>query len=68
MIIRVFKCNICGIEHRDENGDGANGWGSLQGIVLDGEANPILCPEHLGRLADFTDKMKTVERNNHDVD
>ena len=40
-------------------GDGAPGWGQLSGIIFNGTTNPTLCPEHLKRIADFMDEIKT---------
>jgi hypothetical protein len=45
---REIECNVCGertMEH--EPNDGWQGWGQLRGVVLDGVADPHLCPECL---------------------
>jgi len=40
------------------HGKGAEGWGQLVGIKLDGVDNPTLCPNHLTQAADFLDELK----------
>lgn len=59
MILRTIKCDLCGAVYT-EQGDGAGfpGWGALQGVTLDGVANPCLCPEHLAAAAGFVDSLK----------
>jgi hypothetical protein len=37
---------------------GWEGWGQLQGIVLDGVPNPHLCPDCLGSVADYVDAKR----------
>ena len=59
MIIRTIKCAVCGKEEREQKGqNGFPNWGSLNGIALDGEPNPTLCPEHLSMTAQFVDALK----------
>lgn len=58
-ILRTIICDVCGkAETESTPNAGWDGWGSLQGIELDGVPNPILCPAHLVRVADRVDEMK----------
>lgn len=57
MILRQVHCDIpgCGKSYTEPKpGEGWAGWGSLQGIALNGIENPLLCPEHLSAVAEFT--------------
>lgn len=58
-ILRVIHCSLC---DKTETETAANvgwpKWGAVQGIILDGEENPCLCPEHLAKVADFIDEVK----------
>lgn len=57
-IRQIIKCSVCGKEQTEEKaGDGFIGWGALQGVSLNGEENPTICPAHLGVLAEYLDKM-----------
>jgi len=59
MILRTIKCDICGAVYTEQrDGEGFPGWGALQGVILDGAANPSLCPDHLKAAADFIDGLK----------
>ena len=59
-IRQVIQCSVCGKELSEEQaGDGFVGWGALQGIEMDGEANPTLCPDHLREIATLLDNIKT---------
>lgn len=58
MILRTIKCDVCGaVETEKTAGSGWNGWGSLQGVSLNGVDNPSLCKEHLAKVAEFIDTM-----------
>jgi len=55
-IRQVISCCVCGKEEKEKSmGDGFVGWGTLQGIALNGEPNPNMCPEHLEQLATALD-------------
>lgn len=59
MIKRTVVCGICGIAYTEQsNGEGFPNWGQLQGIVLDGDENPYLCPQHLAFTAEGLDRLK----------
>lgn len=68
MLIRTIQCDVCGEECTEKNeNDGWPGWGALQGIALDGRANPSLCPKHLAAAATFLDDLKQeIESNGMD--
>ncbi len=58
-IKQMIKCSVCDTQEIEEvSGMGFSGWGALQGIALDGEENPTLCPLHLGVLANVLDTLK----------
>lgn len=62
MMIRTLVCGVCGKQEVEPSpGAGHAGWGQLSGIVLDGDENPYLCPEHLAELASAIDGMKHEE-------
>lgn len=64
MRIRIIRCCVCGKEQRESGtGHGWPGWGSLNGVELDGEPNPDVCPDHKKPLADLLDKMKNGDDN-----
>lgn len=57
-IIRTINCGACGYSDTElEANAGFIGWGALQGIELNGEANPTLCPACLNMAADVLDKI-----------
>lgn len=61
MNLRFVTCDIpgCGSRHEEINaGDGFSGWGQLQGIILNGVPNPLLCPIHLSLTASFVDNLR----------
>lgn len=59
MILRTIKCALCPTtETEPEENAGWKGWGAIQGIVLDGEPNPHVCPVCLGKVAEFADGVK----------
>ena len=61
MILRLVACDIPGCSARHEEttpGEGYPGWGQLHGIVLNGTSNPLLCPKHLAKVADYIDNLK----------
>jgi len=58
-ILKIFICDICKEKFVEQgHGKGAEGWGQLVGIKLDGVDNPTLCPNHLTQAADFLDELK----------
>jgi len=59
MILRTVRCSICGNEYTEPKpNEGWQDWGALQGIILDGDENPMLCPTHLADVANYVDKLK----------
>lgn len=59
MIKRTVFCAVCGAQcTEDHEGAGFPNWGQVQGIALDGDANPHLCPVCLGKAAAHLDAMK----------
>jgi len=59
-IKQIIQCSVCGKEEIEkETGAGFTGWGALQGISLDGEDNPTLCPIHLKSQAKSLDIVKS---------
>lgn len=61
MNLRLVTCDIPGCPRRYEEaapGEGFPGWGQLHGIALNGISNPLLCPEHLAKVAAYTDTLK----------
>lgn len=60
MNLRTMTCDIKGcISFLTEAkpGDGFPGWGQLQGVILNGNENPCLCPDHLNRMAEYADEL-----------
>jgi hypothetical protein len=58
-IKQQIECAVCGTQELEkEPGTGFIGWGSLQGVNLDGEDNPTLCKLHLSAIADHLDYVK----------
>jgi len=58
-IKRTIECDVCGateIEQAPETG--WQGWGAIQGVALDGVANPNLCPSCLGKVMQYVDEVK----------
>ena len=58
---RVIKCDIPNCPYYREEveyGGGWEGWGQIQGVALNGKANPDLCPEHLKQTMNFVDKLR----------
>lgn len=63
-IIRTIKCDICQAEQTEPAaGAGWVGWGDLHGIVLNGIANPSLCPTCLGVAAMALDAILTTKES-----
>ncbi len=53
---RTVTCGICGIEHTEpEPNYGFKDWGCIEGVELNEQANPMLCPAHLKKVMDFID-------------
>ena len=61
-ILQTFKCDIRGCSNRyveTEFNTGAQGWGELHGVTVNGSTPPLLCPTHLAVLLEFiTDVME----------
>lgn len=61
-ITRTIECDICpAMEVEKVANEGWAGWGALNGVAIDGKANPTLCPTCLSKVAAFTDAMKQGE-------
>ena len=61
-VYRTVTCNWpgCDYTYRESAPNvGWPGWGQLNGIILNDNENPHLCPEHLARVANFIDKADT---------
>ena len=59
MMLRTLVCGVCGKRGEEPApGEGHAGWGQLLGVILDGDDNPYLCPEHLAAVADRVDALK----------
>lgn len=59
-VLRTIKCDVkkCNSQYVEQQaGDGWPGWGSLNGIVLDGVTNPSLCPNCLRIIAETADNL-----------
>ena len=58
MILRTIECAVCKKKYTEEKeNDGFAGWGQIGGVVLNGDSNPHLCPDHLATVANFIDSM-----------
>ena len=55
---RSIICAVC-MKKSTEHFPGAGwpGWGNINGVELNGKANPILCPTHLSKVMDFIDGL-----------
>jgi hypothetical protein len=59
-IKRTIQCDICGCEqHEPMAGDGFTGWAGLHGVVLDGVADPQICPSCLNYFMPLLEAYKT---------
>jgi len=57
-IKQMIECVVCGKTAVEMcAGDGFMGWGALQGIALDAEINPDLCPTHLSAMAELLEGL-----------
>lgn len=59
-VLRVIRCDVpgCGTKCTEsEPNAGWQGWGALNGVELNGVANPNLCPAHLAQVAEFLDTL-----------
>jgi rubrerythrin len=57
MIIKTINCAICGkTETETEPNAGWIGWSCFQGVELNGEPNPNICPVCTGKVMTFIDK------------
>lgn len=55
-IIRTINCAVCGkTEVEKEQNIGWPGWSCIQGVALNNEANPNLCPDCTARVMQFID-------------
>ena len=58
-ILRTIRCSLCPTTFTEpEPNAGWQDWGQVSGIVLDGEANPCLCPDHLAQVANYINEVK----------
>lgn len=63
---RTVTCDIKGCSatmQEKEFGLGFPSWGQLMGIVLNGVPNPMLCPGHLHRVADYVDSLEEIHKS-----
>ena len=57
-ILRTIRCDICGKEELEPaTNAGWQGWGALHGVRLNDADNPNLCPDCLGKVAEFANKI-----------
>lgn len=58
-IERTAVCDCCGASAKEPvvNG-GWPGWGGVHGVILNGVANPSLCPSCLGSVMQFIEERK----------
>lgn len=58
MIKKIFKCDGCGYEQLEPVQDmGVRGWSGINGVMLNGSANPIFCPRCTTNIMEYVDKM-----------
>ncbi len=58
-LLRTVKCDICGETLTEPSyGAGFADWMLINGIVLDGNDQIWLCPEHRNAVADYIDSLK----------
>jgi len=57
-LLRIVSCDICNKKLEDKTGSGFPNWMLINGIVLDGNSQVWLCPEHRTKVADFIDELK----------
>lgn len=58
-ILRKAQCDICGKEEFEKaHGEGWKDWVIINGVVLDGVSNPMVCPECRDPIMNFIDKFK----------
>lgn len=56
---RTITCDVCEASQEEALPEqGWPGWGAIQGVVLDGIANPNLCPSCLASVMNFIDGKK----------
>ena len=57
MIIRTINCAMCNkTETEKEVNEGWIGWTCIQGVELNGEHNPNICPACTNKVMQFIDK------------
>ncbi len=65
-MLQTFRCDVDGCKalHVEQtHGAGAPGWGMLNGVIFHQNTprqivNPLLCPKHLGIVAEFTHGLR----------
>lgn len=60
-INRIFTCDIPGCDRitgEPIEGAGAQGWGQMNGVMLNECMNPHLCPGHLAMVMNFIDRLE----------
>ena len=65
MILRTITCSVAGCdatETEKDYGKGWDGWLMLQGVVLNDDPAPSLCPHHMAMTMDFIDSLEEVKR------
>ncbi len=64
-IQRTIFCAVCKKGEQEKERDGGfKDWGKLDGIILNGEVNPTICPRHLAHVADYLDKLVQLNKGN----
>lgn len=54
----IIECSVCKKTKVEATaGEGFYGWGSLQGVEMNGEVDPMLCPIHLAQVANHLDEI-----------
>ena len=57
-IIRLAKCCVCGKQEAERSyGAGWPAWAQFNGITMNGDENPMLCPKHMRMVADYIDDL-----------
>ena len=63
-MLRTVICNICDRQYTEESyGAGFAGWMQVNGIILNGDDQVWLCPDHKAEVADYIDNIRTKRIN-----
>jgi len=63
MIKRTICCSVKGCKEtatEKTHGEGWSGWLMLQGVTLNDDTAPSLCPHHMAMTMDFIDSLKGI--------